>query len=199
MNILKISDSKVKIMLAPSDTKRFGLDTVELNYKDEETRTRVWCILDEVKERVGFSHEGHKLLIQFYPCKDGGAELFVTKLDNLSEKSERLISKANDMAVLEKNSSIYKFNDNEALLRSCCILKKKSWIGESELYFSECEGFFLRVEERGIIKNGGICEFAIMLEFSEKIRFERLPYIREHCDLVIDKRAVERLASLYCE
>ena len=195
LEILKISDSKVKIMLSESDAKRFGLNTAKVNYKDEQTRDRIWCILDEAKDKIGFSHAGNKLLIQFYPSKDGGAELFVTKLENLPEKSERLISKADDMAMLEKSSAIYRFCDYSDLVRSCSILKKKNGIGNSELYFSENEGFYLLLEERGMIKNGGICEFAVMLEFSDKIRAERLPYIREHCSLMIRSNAVEELAS----
>jgi negative regulator of genetic competence, sporulation and motility len=183
-------------MLTECDAKRFGLDTSNVNYRDEKTRDNVWRILDEVKEKIGFSHAGNKLLIQFYPSRDGGAELFVTKLENLPEKSEKLISKADDMAMLEKSSAIYRFGDYSDLVRSCCIIKEKNGIGKSELYFSESEGFYLLLEERGMIKNGGICEFAVMLEFSDKIRTERLPYIREHCSLLIERNAIEELASV---
>ena len=195
-DILKIIDSKVKIMLSAADAKAYGINTSGPDCKDEKTRLGVWSILDEAKARIGFSHEGYKLLIQFYPSKDGGAELFITRLENLPDKSERLLSRASDMTMLEKSFSIYKFSDLDDLIRLCGILKRKGCIGASELYFDSQEGYYLRLEERGISKYGGICEFAILLEFADKIRGDRMPYIREHCDLVIDMGAVGRIASL---
>ena len=196
LDILKISDSKVKIMLSATDAKAYGINTAEPDYKDEKTKSGVWSILDEAKARIGFSHEGHKLLIQFYPSKDGGAEIFVTRLENLPDKSERLLSRATDMTMLEKSFSIYKFSDLGDLIRLCRIIGRKDCIGKSELYFDSAEGYYLRLEERGVSKYGGICEFAVLLEFADKIRSERMPYIREHSELLMEKCAVQRLSEL---
>ena len=194
LNILKISDSKVKIMLSASDAKHYGIDPVALDYKDEETRERIWEILDDAKGGMGFSHDGEKLLIQFYPSKDGGAELFVTRLENLPERSERLLSRANDVAMLEKCFSLYNFESREDLVSLARIINGKSGIGKSDLYFDESDGYFLKIEERGIRKNGVICEFALMLDFSRSVRRDKFPYIREHHKLLIEDNAVESLA-----
>ena len=183
LNILKISDSKVKIMLSASDAKHYGIDPVALDYKDEETRERIWEILDDAKGGMGFSHDGEKLLIQFYPSKDGGAELFVTRLENLPERSERLLSRANDVAMLEKCFSLYNFESREDLVSLARIINGKSG-----------DGYFLKIEERGIRKNGVICEFALMLDFSRSVRRDKFPYIREHYKLLIEDNAVESLA-----
>jgi negative regulator of genetic competence, sporulation and motility len=196
LDILKISDSKIKIMLSAADAKAYGIGISDPDYKDEKTRSAVWTMLDEAKAKVGFTHEGHKLLIQFYPSKDGGAELFVTRLENLPDKSERLLSRANDMTMLEKSFSVYKFSDLRELVKLCAILKRKNCIGKSELYFDAAEGYYLRLEEKGVSKCGGVCEFAILLEFADKIRNERMPYIREHSEVLMEKCAVEKLSEL---
>ena len=83
MDVLKISDTKVKIMLTRADVKKFKLDAEKVDYNDAKTRNSIWELLDHVKKHHGWSCENNKLLIQFYPSKDGGAELFVTKLEGL--------------------------------------------------------------------------------------------------------------------
>ena len=84
MEVLKINENKIKIMLSPEDMKNFRLTASELDYNDSMTRQKVFKILEQVKKKHGFDHEGDKLLIQFYPSRDGGSELFVTKLGLLT-------------------------------------------------------------------------------------------------------------------
>jgi negative regulator of genetic competence, sporulation and motility len=116
MEVLKISDSKVKIMLSYADITKFRLQDGELNYDDPKTRRKIFDILDCVKKHHGFDYEGDKLLIQFYPSKDGGAELFVTKLGILSPESAKVISKSDKITLLNAKRSIYVFESFVDLL-----------------------------------------------------------------------------------
>ena len=196
MNVLKISDMKVKIMLTKDDALDLDLVCDNIDYSNPKTRHKIWEMLDLVKRKHGFDPDGYKLLIQFYPSKDGGAEIFVTKLENLTGKSERMLSRASDVAMLDRSFSVYNFDNLDDLMRVSYLLNGKKGLMGSELYHDKKDGYFLKLDERGVSKLGEICEFAVMLEFSSPIRKEKYPYIREHYDLLIEKNAVEVLASM---
>ena len=80
MEFLKISSGKVKIMLSAADMQKWKLSSDSKLTGDSILKSRVFKLLDHVKRHYDFEYEGDKLLIQFYPSRDGGAELFVTKL-----------------------------------------------------------------------------------------------------------------------
>ena len=92
MEVLKITDSKLKIMLSVEDMKKYRLTKDSVDYNDAKTRKSFFDILNQVKLSHGFNVERDKVLIQFYPSKDGSSELFVTKLGILPPSSEKAIS-----------------------------------------------------------------------------------------------------------
>ena len=196
MEVLKISDTKVKIMLGADDIDKFSLNAKDMDYNDPKTRAKVWKILDIVKRDYGFSSEGDKLLIQFYPSKDGSAELFVTRLTGLSRGNERFMSKAGNVTMLESKRMMYNFPSLEELIQASKIISGAKSIKDSELFYSESEGYYLEITERGGTRMGQICEFAILLEFASKTPEERIPYITEHCRKLTNGSAVEQLAKL---
>ncbi len=196
LDILKISESKLKIMLTKSDVKKYKLDTDNVDYNDIKTRNKVWEILDYVKKHHGFDHEEEKLLIQFYPSRDGGAELFVTKLEKLSHKNERSISRSSNVTMLDTKHMIYSFVSFDDLIRVSKIIKNSKCIKASELFYDGEDGYYLEITERGTSRHGSICDFAILLEFSVAVPKELFPYITEHCSKLTRGNAVEQLARL---
>ena len=165
MDVLKISNTKIKIMLSPIDTKKFGLDIDDVDYNDAKTRAKVWKILDSLKKSNTFDPEGEKLLIQFYPSKDGGAELFVTKLTGLSKNSERSMSKNGNVTMLDSKKTMYNFKNFNELLQASKIINGAKSIKDSELFYSDSEGYYLEITERGASRLGIICEFAVPLPY----------------------------------
>ena len=196
MDVLKISDTKVKIMLTRADIKKFKLDAEKVDYNDAKTKNRIWEILDHVKKHHGWSCENNKLLIQFYPSKDGGAELFVTKLEGLSQKNERTLARSREVTLLDSKRMIYGFKNFEDLLRASRIIRDSKRIRSSELFYDESEGYFLEITERGESDCASISELDIMLEFSHTVPKELFPYITEHYDKLTHGNAVEQLAKL---
>ena len=196
MEVLKISDSKVKIMLSYNDVTRFRLQDGELNYDDPKTRRKIFDILDCVKKHYGFDYEGDKLLIQFYPSKDGGAELFVTKLGILPPESAKAISKSSKIALLNAKRSIYLFESFGDLLCAAKAVRHTNEIKDSELFISENGSYYLGIYERGEIKGNIITDFAPLLEFGTPVSREKHTYILEHSERLIAADAVRLLASL---
>ena len=196
MDVLKISNTKIKIMMTPEDVKTFGLNASDTDYNDKSTKTKVWHILEYLKSTHDFEHGKDKLLIQFYPSKDGGAELFITKLVGLSKTKERALSVAENLTVMNSRKRIYNFKNLSELIRAAKIINGKSCVKESDLFFSENDGYFLGITEEGTSRLDVISELAVMLEFSDRIANEKSAYIAEHFKKITDSKAVELLAKL---
>lgn len=89
MELIVISDSKLKIMLTKEDLREYALDCNTLDYENTETRRAFWSILDEAKHRTGFDAASEKVFVQVYPSRAGGCEMYVTKLGIFADKAFR--------------------------------------------------------------------------------------------------------------
>ena len=84
MELIRINDKKLKIMLTSSDMKNYELDAQKLSCGTEETRRAFRNILHDAGVGGGFDTGGDKIYVQYYPSREGGCEMFITKLDLLS-------------------------------------------------------------------------------------------------------------------
>lgn len=80
MELIVINQSKLKIMLTPPDMQRYELCAEQMDCADEQTRRAFRHIFDDARDRIGFETAGEKLLVQLYTSREGGCEIFVTKL-----------------------------------------------------------------------------------------------------------------------
>lgn len=80
MELIVINQSKLKIMLTPPDMQRYELSAEQMDCADEQTRRAFRHIFDDARDRIGFDTAGEKLLVQLYTSREGGCEIFVTKL-----------------------------------------------------------------------------------------------------------------------
>ena len=88
MDLIKINDNKLKIMLTPVDMQCYALKADELDCGGIETRQAFRNIMDEVRNRTGFDAKGNQIYVQVYPSREGGCEMFVTKLGLLCALGE---------------------------------------------------------------------------------------------------------------
>ena len=196
MEVLKINDNKIKVMLSRADMRDFKLEGKNLDYNDADTRRRVFRVLEYVKAHYGFDHEGDKLLIQFYPSKDGGSELFVTKLGILNSRECRSVARSDRVAMLSAKRSMYAFSSFADLLMAAKAIARVADGGESELFLLEDETYCLELSERGDGKGDTVMEYAAILEFATPLSQDKHPYIIEHGECLASRNAVELLASL---
>ena len=103
MELIMISESKLKIMLTSEDMKEYSLNYDNLSYENTETRRAFWSILDEAKHRTGFDAASERVFVQVYPSKKGGCEMYVTKLGILSGK-KRADNEDGDIRINDGNS-----------------------------------------------------------------------------------------------
>lgn len=103
MELIKISDGRLKIMLTPPDMEKYHLDSESIDCADEHTREAFKHIFDDARAQVDFDTDGNRLFIQLYTSRGGGCEIFVTKIDNpkmqktdgdkLSQKERELLER----------------------------------------------------------------------------------------------------------
>ena len=89
MEIIMISDCKLKVMLGEDDLKQFEIKAEQLDYSNTETKRMFWDILNRAKHQTGFDTDGQRVLVQLDPSKHGGCEMFVTKIGLLPSDCEK--------------------------------------------------------------------------------------------------------------
>lgn len=177
MDFLVVSDSKLKIMMSREDMKKYEIDGDNIDYDNPKTRRSFWRILDAAKEACGFEVSGDKVLIQFYPSKDG-SEIFVTKLGLISAGAERTIAKSSKVAMLSVRRSVYKFSSFPSLVLAARMLNTEECERLPRAYYDERDSYYIIAEERvGAGKEGQISS---ILEFGRELPANLASYISEH-------------------
>lgn len=85
MEYVMINESKLKVMLEESDLVGLDLSSEELDYANPEAKQLFGDILGYAREELGFDTSGYRVLLQLYPSRDGGCEIFITRLGKLEE------------------------------------------------------------------------------------------------------------------
>lgn len=92
MELIRISEGKLKIMLTPPDMEKYHLNCEELDCTSEDTREAFRHIFDDACADVSFKTEGERLFIQLYTSRGGGCEIFVTKIQSPAAQSDSALT-----------------------------------------------------------------------------------------------------------
>ena len=178
MEFLVVSDSKLKIMMTREDMKKYDIDCDNTDYDNPKTRRSFWRILDAARERCGFEASGDKVLIQFYPSKEG-SEIFVTKLGIVSSGTERTIAKSSKVAMLSSRVVIYRFASFSSLVLASRIIDKEDCKQAPRAFFDESGFYYIIAEDRkgGFERVGDISPIS---EYGKEMPDNLAPYIAEH-------------------
>ena len=125
MEWIRISANKLKIMLSAEDTRHYALDCEHADYADALTRAVFRDILTDVRRETGFDATEDKVYIQMYPSKEGGCELFVTKVGLLMAErpAEAPPKDVPESAAREARESAFVFEKLSFLLLLCRRLR----------------------------------------------------------------------------
>ena len=192
MEFLIISENKMKIMLSSDEVVRYGIESDSSDYADPEVRKAFWKILDRARDECGFKVSGNKLILQYYPSKNG-AEIFVTKLGKLSVGAERTLSLSDSVAMLSSKNMIYRFDSLETLIRLSREMKKNARDLAADVYYSEDGCYYLFFEERS--DAGGLSVYSVISEFAEEMPQSMAIYIKEHSEPYVLKKAFLELGA----
>ena len=194
MELIKINDSKLKVMLTEVDLKCYNLDCEKIDYDCRATKEAFREILNEAKNKTGFDTGDEKIFVQIYPGRCGGCEMFVTKL--ACETVENNI---------HAFSAVYYFEHFPDLANACGKLQSYGFKDRSALY-SANDGYYLIISEDYKQNNNtysvnergkGVPHYPILGEYGKRLKADRsLALIREHCSLICAENAVERISVL---
>lgn len=201
MELILISESKLKIMLSADDMNYYELNTDTIDYDNTETRKAFWDILDEAKHKTGFDAASERVFIQVYPSKEGGCELYVTKLGNCVTPggiTQSLYVPNKPMKKMTKErKTVYGFDDMRLLLLACRAINGRQKITDTSAWKGEDGKCYLVVSEEteaGSVKLG---PGDAALEYGEKASFYGIfAYINEHCIPICEHKAAESLGVL---
>lgn len=196
MEWIRISQNKLKIMLTAEDTRHYELNCDSTDYA-ELTRTAFQEILTDVRKQTDFDASEDKIYIQMYPSKEGGCELFVTKVGLLLTEDAGTCTptvlprkKERPRRTAELRIAL-RFEELESLLAICRRLRQKKEIAKSEVWQDEKGRWWLLFS--ALLEK----KPAFAAEYGKEIRADsaRL-YLAEHGRVICHKSAIETMARM---
>ena len=204
MEYILINESKLKVMLDLCELEERHLEATSLDYVDAEAKRLFGDILSYAKDELGFDTSGYRVLLQLYPSKDGGCELFITKLsilDNTAHESE-IEPSSSDGVHEPRHERTYSFKRLEYLI-SVCKRLYDSGISASGSVYVDSEGtWFLtlcfddEIYDR-LFDLLPICELSFICEYGQMHDSYALSlYLCEHARLVCKNDAIAIFSKL---
>ena len=178
MELILISNSKLKIMLSAEDMKKYNIECDG----GSALRQGFKPVLERAHDDCGFDIESGRLLVQVFPSRGGGCEMFVTRValsggDGLSD------------------ASVCIFENMQSMVALCRILHVRGLGRESEAYALPEGAFALILPEFDRDERLPL-EAAVINEFGYRRDCEKIEgYIKEHARAIFPDNAVARLAD----
>lgn len=213
MELIMISQSRLKIMLTAQDMQKYSLGT-EIDYSDSVTRRAFRNILKEAKEKTGFNAESEKIYVQFYPSKKGGCELYITKINDewdYSDLEDEETVKIRPSKPPEHSFGFippakytprerrraFSFSNSEHLIAVCKRLLSIKWSGKSRAY-KDAEGkYHLMLCDRSSSSLSVLDRLSFIAEYGKCENYSELEiYLYEYGEAICKEKAVEKLGVL---
>ena len=181
MEMIMISPSQLKVTLDAAEMKKYELDLEGLRGADLR-QLALRRILRTASEQTGFEYDGGRVVVRMFPSKDGGCELFVSRLARVSRPQSELCR--GDAAVRD-GMSVYSFPSLTQLLCACRRLSDAGYADASYAYRENGrDAYYLVIEGESPL----ICEMG-----GTRLGSGASGYINEYCTLICGD-AVARLS-----
>ena len=155
MELIRINSHKLKIMLTPADMSHFELRADGFAENGDQSGRSVSLLLKELRERFGFEADEAGLSVQFFPSRDGGCEMFISRSsDGKAEEREADTVKEAEKNALQphryrskgscfRRDFAYRFESLEGLLSVCRRLLEIGYICESTAFYDRGHNYYL--------------------------------------------------------
>ncbi len=188
MEWIRISQNKLKLMLTAEDVRRYALSADAEAGETVPDKSAFRAILTDVRGMCGFDAAEDKVYIQMYPSKEGGCELFVTRMGLLTLKDAAPALPVRHRA----EPAAFCFEETDDLLTVCRVLVTRRYRGKSAAWQDEKGRFWLFLTE-----SGARGAFDFIGEFGRRLpAVDVLPFLPEHGRPICRERAVETLANI---
>ncbi len=208
MELIRISDRKLKIMLTPTDMCHFELNADSFGEDSAQMHRAFRLLLDEIRKITDFEADDSRISVQYFPSREGGCEMFISNLQ--SEESGRSLPAlpSAPKASLQlrpikksggsfKKDCAYRFVSLHHLLMACDRLQSVASVCESMAYRDEKGDYYLLLTVLSVSPFSIPEELDFIVEYGsvENVALLRL-YIREHAAPICQANAIETLANL---
>ena len=206
MEYILINESKMKVMLEESDLADMDISACELDYANPEAKELFGNILGYAKDEFGFDTSGHRVLLQLYPSKDGGCEIFITRLGKLEEsdsaKSRSAEEKERKPLKKSKRRRAFRFERLSDLVNVCKRLRESGLSPQSEAFTDINGEWFLFLsykddEYSQVLDMIPVNELSFIYEYGSSEDAKALAlYLGEYGKAICSSNAVETLSRL---
>ena len=210
MEMLQISDSKLKVMLSREDLESFDLRAEELDYSNTATKRMFWDILNQAKRALGFDTDGARVLVQLYPSRAGECEMFITRIGSVCRGcAEGNIAgdpplrpllhykPAHRSASLKGDVGAFGFDGIDRMLTVCHRLCGIGYSGKSGAYIGDNGRYYLFLDGLDLSGYIPLDEFSFIVEYGSSENVEALrSFLSEHGKAICKENAVEQLGAL---
>lgn len=186
-------------MLTLEDMIKYDLDCNSASYDNTETRRAFWNILDEAKHRTGFDAASDRVLVQLYPSKSGGCEMYITKVGLLCSTSTNPDTQSFLLPALKETSLAeniaFVFKGIRFMIAACKLATRSGHIEDSCAWIDENGLYYLFTKPSG--ETNASYFMGIMSEFGiTSNNSDTLAYVKEHGHEFCTHNAIETLSVL---
>lgn len=192
MEWIRISENKIKVMLTAEDAARYALSPTCKEQKSGLDGQSFRAILSDVREAADFDASEDKVYVQLYPSKEGGFELFITKMGVTLTENER----SRPTYPYVPREIALSFDTLPALIALCHRLQAGGFSGKSAAYLDEASRYWLLLRERSGSALVGGCPFAAEYGRIEEADTAKI-LLDEHARCICERQAVKKLGALY--
>ena len=210
MELIVINENKLKIIMNNKDMQFYNLDENEFYCSVTNTREILAKILHNTQVRTGFENisNNDKILMQLYPDKNGGCELYVTKI-TLDEKEENLfmVQENEEQYLLPKHIQkkpppkiqpiSYRFDKLEYVIQAAQEMHKRSYDGISSFYRDDYGKYFLIISNQKNDNTEHKSKIDFLSEFGEITNVENTYLaLLEKGICIFKEKAIEQLLKI---
>ena len=185
MELIVISDTKLKVILTEEEMESYGLIG---EGEEEPPRTAVERLLADIRRLSGVDAVNARVLVQLWRDRSGGGEMFVTRLSGTGTGGRR------EEYRLRRGRVLYSFDGIAAMTAACRVLAGRAYGGVSDAYRGEDGVWYLSLEDEDDGEEPGI--LGVLSEYGVRRSGTVLTFLTEHARLIARGSAVDALAPL---
>ena len=204
MDLIKISDTKLKIMLSAADMSHYHLQNDHIGIADAHVRGVLRQLLEDAKQQIGFYADMKHLYVQMYPSVDGGCELFVCAPENDTGTActeVRSLSAApisgRSLCTKERLGNavyVYSFSSLKHLIAVCKRLDLVGYNGASSAYVDPRHTYFLALYDISAPSLYTPDDYCFLGEYGNRENARSMQtFLGEYCKAICEQNAVQTL------
>ncbi len=208
MELIRISDHKLKIMLTPTDMRHFELNAATFGEDQAQMHRAFRLLLEEIRRQTDFDADDNRISVQYFPSREGGCEMFISHLPPIEETEEKSGQRLPCVRETHKcrrrvstegfaRECVYRFAGMPELLAVCRRLSALGYEGESRAYRDDMGSYYLFLSVLAPSPFSTPEELSFLVEYGSIESYSvQKTYLCEHGQEITSEDAVHRLGAL---